>query len=67
MKTFEILHNSFGTATGKLIYHDSKTDADKITEEGKKSGPKCSLSSEQEFFLVLARLRFIRGRYCTEG
>ena len=56
-QTFKILHNSFGTATGKLIYHDSKTNADKITEEGKKSGPKRSLSSEQELFLVVARLR----------
>ena len=56
-QTLKILHNSFGTATGKLIYHDSKTNADKITEEGKRSGPKCSLSSEQELFLVLARLR----------
>ena len=55
-QTVKILHNSFGTATGKLIYHDSKTNADKITEEGKKSGPKRSLSSEQELFFVLARL-----------
>ena len=49
-QTFEILHNLFETASGKLIYHDSKTNADKITEEGKKSGPKRSLSSEQELF-----------------
>ncbi len=42
--------------TEKLIYHDSNTNAGKISEEGKKWGRKRYLCSEQELFNVLACL-----------
>ena len=56
-ETFKILHDSFGKLTEKLIYHDSNTNVGRMSEESQKRGPKRSLSSEQELFLVLARLR----------
>ena len=56
-ETFKILFDSFGTAAETLIYSDSQTNPQNVTETAKKHGPKRSLSAEQEFFLVLVRLR----------
>ena len=57
-ETFKILFDSFGTSAEKLIYCDSHTNPDRVTETTKKHGPKRSLSAEQKFFLVLVRLRY---------
>ena len=45
-------------AAKSLVYYGSNTDADRLVSgKVEKRGPKRSLSLEQEFFLVLARLR----------
>ena len=56
-ETFKILFNSFGKAAEKLLYHNSNTNAGNISEDRSKRGPRRALSPEQEFFLVLVRLR----------
>ena len=54
---FKILFDSFGPAAEKLLYCGSNTNPERITESGKKRGPKRSITPEHEFFLVLVRLR----------
>ncbi len=57
-KTFKAVFRSFGPAVNKLVYHDSGTNPGKlVTPEYNKRGPKRTLTPEQEFFLVLVRLR----------
>ena len=56
-KIFGILFDSFGKSVEKLIYCDSHTNPERVTETAKKHGPKRSLSAKQEFFLLLVRLR----------
>eukprot|EP00112_Aurelia_sp_Birch-Aquarium-sp1_P002126 Seg1231.5 transcript_id=Seg1231.5/GoldUCD/mRNA.D3Y31 product="hypothetical protein" protein_id=Seg1231.5/GoldUCD/D3Y31 len=57
-ETFKIIYDSFGSAVKNLIYVGSDTNANKINSPAySKRGPKRSLSAEQEFFLVLVRLR----------
>ena len=57
-ETFEIILESFGPAVNNLIYVGSNTNASKIiSADHIKRGPKRSLPAEQEFFLVLVRLR----------
>ena len=56
--TFKILFKSFGNAVNKLVYYDSGTNSEKLSNsEHNKCGPKRSLTPEHEFFLVLVRLR----------
>ena len=55
--TFKILFKSFGNAVDKLVYYDSGTNSEKLTNPEHKCGPKRSLTPEHEFFLVLVRLR----------
>ena len=57
-ETFKILLNSFGSAVYNLVYIDSNTNRNKINSPSyTKRGPKRNLTPEQEFFLVLVRLR----------
>ncbi|XP_065062453.1 uncharacterized protein LOC135689233 [Rhopilema esculentum] len=57
-ETFKIILESFGPAVNNLIYVGSNTNASKIiSADHIKRGPKRSLPAEQEFFLVLVRLR----------
>ena len=56
--TLNVLFKSFGNAGNKLVYYDSGTNSEKLSNsEHNKCGPKRSLTPEQEFFLVLVRLR----------
>ena len=56
--TFKLLFQSFGAAVNKLVYYDSGTNSEKlINPEHNKRGPKRSLTTEHELFLVLVRLR----------
>jgi hypothetical protein len=56
--TFKALFDSLGKAVNHLIYYGSNTNPDNLTfSDAMKHGPKRSFSPEQEFFLVLARLR----------
>ena len=56
--TFQALFKYFGPAVNNLVYKDSKTNYGKIVTPGYvKRGPKRTLSPENEFFLVLVRLR----------
>ena len=54
---FKILFDSSGPAAHKLIYYDSNTNIENVTENGCKGGPKRSLSAEEEFFIVVVCLR----------
>ena len=55
---FKILFNSFGSAVNNLVYIDSNTNRNKSNSPFyTKRGPKRNLTPEQEFFLVLVRLR----------
>ncbi|XP_028418315.1 uncharacterized protein LOC114544501 [Dendronephthya gigantea] len=57
-KTFKTLFDSFGPAVNNLVYYGTKTDLERLSSEDViKRGPKRTNSPEQEFFLVLARLR----------
>ena len=57
-KTFKTLFASFGPAVNNLIYYGTKTNTDNIqSSDYIKHGPKRSLTPEEEFFLVLVRLR----------
>ena len=57
-ETFKIVFDSFGPAVDALIYHNSNTNIEKLqSPEHIKRGRKKTLSPEQEFFLVLVRLR----------
>ena len=57
-KTFKTLLDAFMPAAKSLVYYGSNTDADRLVSgKVEKCGPKRSLSLEQEFFLVLVRLR----------
>ena len=57
-KTFKILFDSFGPAVNNLVYYGTKTDLKRLcSEDTVKRGPKRNNSPEQEFFLVLVRLR----------
>lgn len=57
-KTFQILFESFGTVVNNIVYYDLNTKAENITSSDfVKHGPKRLLRPEQEFFLVLVRLR----------
>ena len=57
-ETFRIIFDSFGLAVNNLVYMGSNTNASKIqSADYTKRGPKRNLSAEQEFFLVLVRLR----------
>ena len=56
-QVFKILFDSFGPAAHKLIYSDSNTNIENLTADGCKRGPKRSLTAEEEFFIVLVRLR----------
>ena len=57
-KTFKILFETFGPAVNSIVYYDSNTKAENITSSDfVKHGPKRLLTPEQEFFLVLVRLR----------
>ena len=56
--TFYALFKSFDSVVHNLIYYGSTTNAEKISSSDYvKHGPKRSLTPEQEFFLVLVRLR----------
>ena len=56
--TFQALIRFFGSARNNLIYHDSATNHEKVSvAEYKKRGPKRRLTAEEEFFIVLVRLR----------
>ena len=56
--TCKIIFDSFGLAAAALVYHNSNTNVQKLqTPDHTKCGRKRSLSPEQEFFLVLVRLR----------
>jgi len=57
-ETFKAVFDSFGPAVKNLVYHHSKTNSCNIlSHEYVKRGPKRSLSPENEFFLVLVRMR----------
>ena len=57
-KTFKTLFDSLGPALINLLYYCIKTDSERLSSEDViKRGPKRTNSPEQEFFLVLARLR----------
>ena len=57
-KTFKTLFDSFGPAVSNLVYYGTKTDLERLcSEDTVKHGPKRNNSPEQEFFLVLVRLR----------
>ena len=57
-ETFKIIFESFGAAVYSLVYIGSNTNAGKLeSADYIKKGPKRRLSIEQEFFLVLVRLR----------
>ena len=56
--TFQTLIRFFGTAANNLVYHDSATNHEKVSvAEYNKRGPKRHLTAEDEFFIVLVRLR----------
>ena len=57
-KTFKTLFDSFEPAVNNLVYYGTKTNSERLSsEDAIKRGPKRTNSPEQEFFLVLARLR----------
>ena len=57
-ETFRIIFESFGKAVYSLVYIGTNTNVGKLeSADHIKRGPKRSLSVEQEFFLVLVRLR----------
>jgi hypothetical protein len=57
-ETFKVLLDSLMPAAKNLVYCGSKTCAERlISDDVIKHGPKRSLSLEDEFFLVLVRLR----------
>jgi AraC-like DNA-binding protein len=57
-KTFKTLLDSLGPAVSNLLYYGTKTDSERLSSEDViKRRPKITNSPEQEFFLVLARLR----------
>ena len=56
-ETFKIVFDSLGPAATKIVYYKSNTNIDKQSEQAEKRGPKRNLSPEQEFFLVIVRLR----------
>ncbi|KXJ27604.1 hypothetical protein AC249_AIPGENE7624 [Exaiptasia diaphana] len=55
---FKSIFDSFGSAVENLIYYDSNTNSERLTShlQGKR-GRKRTLTAEQEFFMVLTRLR----------
>ena len=56
--TFEIVFQSFGSAVNSLVYIGTNTNSAKLSSADHiKRGPKRVLKAEQEFFLVLVRLR----------
>ncbi len=56
--TFQIIFNSFGSAVNRLVYIGTNTNSDKLSSaDHMKRGPKRMLKAEQEFFLILVRLR----------
>ena len=56
--TFEIVFQSFGSAVNSLVYIGTNTNSAKLSSADHiKRGPKRVLDAEQEFFLVLVRLR----------
>jgi len=56
--TFRALFNAFGNSVNKLNYYNSGTNSEKSKDANhNKRGPKRALCPEQEFFLVLVRLR----------
>ena len=57
-ETFTAVFDSFGPAVKNLVYHHSKTNSCNIlSHEYVERGSKRSLSPENEFFLVLVRMR----------
>ena len=57
-KTFKTLFDSLAPAVYNLLYYGSKTDSERLSSDDViKRRPKRKNLSEQEFFLVLARLR----------
>ena len=57
-KTFKTLFASFGPAVNNLIYYGTNTNTDNIqSSDYIKHAPKRSPTPEEEFFLVLVRLR----------
>ena len=57
-KTFKTLFDSFGPAVNSLVYYGTKTNSERLNSDSvMKRGPKRSSTPEQEFFLVLVRLR----------
>ncbi len=57
-KTFKTLFDSFGPAVNNLVYYGTKTNSERLkSDKVVKRGPKRSSTPEQEFFLVLVRLR----------
>ena len=57
-ETFKIIFESFGEAVNNLVYNGSNINEKKIDSPSYiKSGPTRTLNPEEEFFLVLVRLR----------
>ena len=57
-ETFKIIFDSFGPALNNLIYHGTQNNLNNADSPGyQKRGPKRIFTAEQEFFLVLVRLR----------
>eukprot|EP00112_Aurelia_sp_Birch-Aquarium-sp1_P004783 Seg1542.7 transcript_id=Seg1542.7/GoldUCD/mRNA.D3Y31 product="hypothetical protein" protein_id=Seg1542.7/GoldUCD/D3Y31 len=56
-ETFKIIFDSFGPALKNLIYHGTQNNPNADSPGYQKRGPKRAFTAEQEFFLVLVRLR----------
>ena len=57
-ETFKAIFESFGLAVNNLVYRNSRTDeANILTADYVKRGPKRLLPPEMEFYIVLVILR----------